>query len=164
MFGRCVERLCLAHGLLPFPVGQWPRPNNAAPSLQPHYRAFDATTGCSAPASRFGTLALAVGAACGLSLHAGGVTRHRFSRSIRKPGRASRRLHAGCRSGRIRASPELIPEEGSPPGSDIAQSAFDISAAVRLRSPLSTVPAEILSRRFRNAHHHGFCPQQLAVA
>jgi hypothetical protein len=23
---------------------------------------------------------------------------------------------------------------------------------------------EILSRRFRNAHHHGFCPQQLAVA
>ena len=98
MFGRCVERLCLAHGLLPFPVGQWPRPNNAAPSLQPHYRAFDATTGCSAPAPRFGTLALAVGAACGLSLHAGGVTRHRFSRSIRKPGRASRRLHAGAKA------------------------------------------------------------------
>ena len=115
-----LERLCLAHGLLPFPVGQWPRPNNAAPSLQPHYRAFDATTGCSAPAPRFGTLALAVGAACGLSLHVVGVTRHRFSRSIRKPGRASRRLHAGCRSGSIRASPELIPEDGSPPGSDIA--------------------------------------------
>src|SRR5215469_4679761 len=49
MFGRCLERLCLVHGLLPFPVGQWPRPNNAAPSLQPHYRAFDATMGCSAP-------------------------------------------------------------------------------------------------------------------
>ena len=47
------------------------------------------------------------------------VTKHRFSRSIRKPGRASRRLHAGCRSGSIRASPELIPKEGSPPGSDI---------------------------------------------
>src|SRR5262252_10191458 len=44
----------------------------------------------------------------------------RFSRSVRKPGRASRRLHAGCRSGSLRASPELIPEEGSPPGSDIA--------------------------------------------
>ena len=79
-----------------------------------------ATTGCSAPAPRFGTLALAVGAACALSLHVVSVTRHRFSRSIRKPGRASRRLHAGCRSGSIRASPELIPEEGSPPGSDIA--------------------------------------------
>src|SRR5215471_3994983 len=64
-----LERLCLVHRLLLFPVGQWPRPNNAAPSLQPHYRAFDATTGCSAPAPRFGTLALAVGAACGLSLH-----------------------------------------------------------------------------------------------
>src|SRR6516162_8127715 len=88
---------------------------HATPSLQPHYRAFDATAGCSAPAPRFGTLALAVGAACGLSLHARSVTRHRFSRSVRKPGRASRRLHAGCRSGRIRASPELIPEEGSPP-------------------------------------------------
>src|SRR5262249_19530615 len=64
-----LERLCLVHRLLLFPVGQWPRPNNAAPSLQPHYRAFDATTGCSAPAPRFGTLALAVGAACGLSFH-----------------------------------------------------------------------------------------------
>jgi hypothetical protein len=48
------------------------------------------------------------------------VTQHRFSRSVRKPGRASRRLYAGCRSSSIRASPELIPEEGSPPGSDIA--------------------------------------------
>jgi hypothetical protein len=26
----------------------------------------------------------------------------------------------------------------------------------RLRSPLSTVPAEIISRRFRNVHHHRF--------
>src|SRR5215472_7436894 len=115
-----IERLCLVHRLLLLPVGQWARPNNAAPSLQPHYRAFDATTGCSAPAPRFGTLALAVGAACGLSLHVIGVTKQRFARSIRKPGRASRRLHAGCCSGSIRASPELIPEEGSPPGSDIA--------------------------------------------
>jgi hypothetical protein len=31
------------------------------------------------------------------------------------------------------ASPELIPEEGSPPGFGIAQTAFDTSAAVRLR-------------------------------
>ena len=36
-----VERLCLVHGLLPAPpVGPWPRLNNAAPSLQPHYRTF----------------------------------------------------------------------------------------------------------------------------
>jgi hypothetical protein len=45
--------------------------NNAAPSLQPHYRAFVTTTGCSVPALRLGTLALAVGAACGLSLNIG---------------------------------------------------------------------------------------------
>ena len=44
----------------------------------------------------------------------------RFSRSVQEPGRASRRLHAGCRSGRLRASPELVPQEGSPPGFDIA--------------------------------------------
>src|SRR5262249_57746129 len=52
-------------------VGQWPWLNNAAPSLQLHYRAFVTTTGCSASALRFGTLALAVGAACGLSLGIG---------------------------------------------------------------------------------------------
>src|SRR5262249_55718829 len=97
---RDLERLCLVHGLLPFPVGQWPRPNNAAPSLQPHYRAFHATTGCSAPALRIGTLALAVGAACGFSLHAISVTEHRFSRSVRKPGRVSTLLEmTSARSG-----------------------------------------------------------------
>src|SRR5215469_2827866 len=69
MFDRCLNGFASSTGSSCFPVGQWPRPNNAAPSLQPHYRAFDATTGCSAPAPRFGTLALAVGAACGLSLH-----------------------------------------------------------------------------------------------
>ena len=41
-----VERLYLAHGLLPLPVGLWPRLNNAAPSLQPHYRTLITTTGC----------------------------------------------------------------------------------------------------------------------
>jgi hypothetical protein len=35
--------------------------------------------GCSAPTLCFGTLALAVGAACRLSLHAIGVTERRFS-------------------------------------------------------------------------------------
>jgi len=44
---------------------------------------------------------------------------HRFSRSIQEPGGASRRLHAGCRSGRLQGSPELIPEEVPPPGFDI---------------------------------------------
>src|SRR5580704_11664039 len=58
-----VERLCLVHGLLPSPVGPRARLNNAAPSVQPHYRAFIPTTSCSAPVPRFGTLVLAVCAA-----------------------------------------------------------------------------------------------------
>src|SRR6202008_1206407 len=60
---RDVERLCLVRGLLPSPVGPWPRLNNAAPSVQLHYRAFIPTTSCSAPVLRFGTLVLAVCAA-----------------------------------------------------------------------------------------------------
>src|SRR5262249_5096845 len=40
----------------------------------------------------------------------------RFSRSVREPDCASRRLHAGCRLGSLRTSPKLIPEDGSTPG------------------------------------------------
>ena len=43
----------------------------------------------------------------------------RFSRSVQEPGRASRCLHAGCRSVGIRTSTELIPKVGSTLGSDI---------------------------------------------
>src|ERR1019366_4719128 len=43
----------------------------------------------------------------------------RFSRSLQEPGRASRRLHAGCRSVSIRISTELIPKDGSTLGFDI---------------------------------------------
>src|SRR3990172_3559682 len=93
-------------------VGQWPRLNNAAPSLRLHYRAFNATTDCSAPALRVGTLALAVGAACDLSLGIGVqvLTFHTKAWSSFAP--------STCRMplGPYQASPELIPEEGSPPG------------------------------------------------
>jgi hypothetical protein len=52
-------------------VGPWPRLNNAAPSVQPHYRAFVPTTSHSAPVLRIGTLVLAVLAACDFSLYIG---------------------------------------------------------------------------------------------
>src|SRR5262245_14618704 len=68
----------------------------------------------------------------------------RFSRSVPEPGRASRRLHAGCRPVGIRTSSELIPGGVPAPGFDIVYGNFDASAAVRLRSPLSTVPAGII--------------------
>ena len=63
------------------------------PSLQPHYRTFT-TTRQSAPLRRIGTFGLAVGAACAFPL----ASPARFSRSVPEPDRASRCLHAGCRS------------------------------------------------------------------
>src|SRR5258705_6507569 len=39
----------------------------------------------------------------------------RFSRSVRKPGRASRRLHAGCRSDSLRHPPSSSRRKGHPP-------------------------------------------------
>jgi hypothetical protein len=44
----------------------------------------------------------------------------RFSRSVPEPDRASRCLYAGCRSVGIRTSSELVPQEGSARGFDIA--------------------------------------------
>ena len=52
-------------------VGRWSRLNNAAPSVQLHYRAFVPTTSHSAPLLRIGTLVLAVLAACDFSLYIG---------------------------------------------------------------------------------------------
>src|ERR1700722_4267496 len=53
----------LATELLPLPVGSGSQLNNAAPSIQLHYRTFHSTTSCSAPVPRIGTLILAVLAA-----------------------------------------------------------------------------------------------------
>src|SRR3954471_4831532 len=47
------------------------RPNNAAPSVRPHYKAFIPTTGCSAPVPRFGTRTLTVTDRLGFSLDIG---------------------------------------------------------------------------------------------
>ncbi len=51
MFGplKCINDFASATKRLPLPVGSEPRPNNAAPSVQPHYRAFIPTTSRSAP-------------------------------------------------------------------------------------------------------------------
>ncbi len=73
---KCINGLASATKLLPLPVGSEPGLNNAAPSVQPHYRAFIPTTGCSAPVLRIGTLILAVVAACDLSLGIGTTGSH----------------------------------------------------------------------------------------
>src|SRR5687768_419418 len=54
--------LAVTAGFLPLQVDPGIGPDKAAPSVQPHYRAFIPTTDCSAPVPRLGTLAL-VGAA-----------------------------------------------------------------------------------------------------
>jgi hypothetical protein len=61
---------------LPLPVDLRPELNNATPSLQPHYRAFVTTTGCSAPVPRIGTLILAGASCLDVSLRIGATGSH----------------------------------------------------------------------------------------
>ncbi len=65
---------------------------------------------------RFGTLALAVVAACGFSLGIGTTGSHVPYKSLVEL-RATYMPDAARPN--FRTAPELIPEEGSPPGSDI---------------------------------------------
>ena len=58
------------------PVDLRPELNNATPSLQPHYRAFVTTTGCSAPVPRIGTLILAGASCLDVSLRIGATGSH----------------------------------------------------------------------------------------
>jgi hypothetical protein len=55
-----LKRLCFVHRFLPrvSVVDQFSKPDDTAPLLHPHYRGFCATTGCSAPIPRIGTLIL----------------------------------------------------------------------------------------------------------
>src|SRR5271154_4478696 len=79
---------------------------------------------------------------------------NRFSRSIRKPGRASRRLHAGCRSGRLRHLPNCSQGKGHPP---VLTSPNPLStlhrrfACARLSRPCRL---DFLPRLDCYAHHH----------
>ena len=95
---------------------------------------------CSAPVLRIGTLILAVCATwmSPLASERQVLTfRTRAWLSFAPP---------TCRMalGQYQASPKLISEEGSASSFAIAYSLFDTSSAVCLRSPLSTVPAEII--------------------
>jgi len=86
-------------------VGDLRQPDNAAPSLHPHYKGFSTTTGSSAPRYGIGILPHGVGH---LSFPFASATR--FSRSIPKPVLSSCRLYAGCHQGRKQVSPRLILE------------------------------------------------------
>ena len=77
-----------------------------------------------------------------LPLHRG----DRFSRSVQEPDPASRRLHAGCRSGSLQDSPRTCPGRKSHPQFRHRLWNFDTSSAVCFRSPLRTPPDGMLSR------------------
>jgi hypothetical protein len=85
-------------------------------------------------------------------------------------------LHSKECHARQHHEPARAPEKSIEPGhalhsARVQSNRVSASAAlrrnsyfVRLRSPLSITPDGIMSRLFRNVHHHGFWPQQLAVA
>ena len=124
-----------------------------------HYRAFDATTGCSAPAPRFGTLDL-VGAAWSSPLASERQVLTFLTRAWLSFAPPTCRMPLGQASGFSRADPggRVPPVSTSPNPLATLHRRF---ACARLSRPC--LPKS-LSRRFRNAHHHGFCPQQRAGA
>ena len=96
----------LSTGFLPSPVDPRPERNNAAPSLQLHYRTFITTTSCPAPVPRIGTLVLMGATHLDFSLRIEATGSHVPCKS---PVQSSRRLHAGCRLGRNQGTPRLVP-------------------------------------------------------
>ncbi len=102
-------------------VDPWPRLNNAAPSVRPHYRAFLPTTDCSAPVPRIGTLALAGISRLDVSLHIG-------TTGSRVPQKSLIRIHAASKPDAARAGlqapPALIPEATTIPLVSTSSSEF----------------------------------------
>src|SRR5262245_10466799 len=91
--------LALSMRVLPLPVALWPEQNNATPSLQPHYRTFITTTGCSAPVPRIGTLTLIGSTSLHFSLSIGATGSRVPHRSLVQGHAASRRMPPGQQSG-----------------------------------------------------------------
>ena len=124
------------------PVGLWPRLNNAAPSLQPHYRTFITTTGCSAPVPRIGTLVLSVSAdwtsplASGRQVPAFHI--EAWFRVTPPPCRMPPEQKSGI--------PQTRPRLTNSPWFRHRLVLFDPSSAVRSRSSLQTLPDGIKSR------------------
>src|SRR5208337_3227197 len=92
--------------VLPSPVDLTPEFNNATPSLQPYYRTFLTTTGCSAPVPCIGTLTLIGSAYLDFSLNIRAT-------GSRVPHRSLDQSHAAFMPdaawAEIRPSPRLVP-------------------------------------------------------
>lgn len=96
----------LSTRILPSPVVLAPELNNATPSLQPHYRTFNTTTGCSVPVPRIGNLTLTGTSCLGFSLNIGAT-------GSRVPHESLIRRHAAFMPDAIwaviRSPPRLVP-------------------------------------------------------
>ena len=111
------KRLCLGHRAPPATGWLWVAAEHCSPfgpvplqNLPPSYELLRPcaphrySDPCGLSSLRFEPLGR-------LPLHRG----DRFSRSIREPDPASRRLHAGCRSGGLQDSPRTDPGSSTPP-------------------------------------------------
>ena len=107
LFSR-VQRngFALAAGLLPSLVGPRSGLNNAAPSLQLHYRAFITTTSCPAPVPRIGTPILAGASHLDRSLRIGATGSHVPCKS---PVQSHAAFMPDAVWAEIRTPPRLIP-------------------------------------------------------
>ena len=98
--------LALSTGFLPSPVDPRPELNNAAPSLQLHYRTFITTTSCPAPVPRIGTPILAGASRLDRSLRIGATGSH-------GPCKSPVQVHAAFMPdavwAAIRTPPRLVP-------------------------------------------------------
>ena len=123
-------------------VGDLRQPDNATPSLHPHYKGFTTTTGSSAPRSGIGILPCGVG-----HLSFSFASETRFSRSIPKPILSSCRLYTGCHWGRKQVTPQFIPELSERPGFDSNLSLTMLHRTVHFRSSSQHLP-DILTMPF----------------
>ena len=128
--------------LLPSPVGRAPRLNTTAPSVQRHYRAFNPTTGCSAPVLRLGTRDLT------------GIARSTSSLSIGATGspvpcKSLIQVHAafepGAAGAGLQISAPTYPRMTTTPGSDP-------------NNTISAVHRRFAFARLPGSHLTGSCP------
>src|SRR5215469_13686119 len=110
------RRACLSHlsSSSCFQLLRYLRPPDPTPSLQPHYRAFLATTSQSVPVPGFSTLASRFAPLVLLPWHPGSGSRS----STQKPVPDSCPLYAGRRPSSLQAPDGLIPVVWTAPGFD----------------------------------------------
>ena len=107
----------LSTRFLPLLVDHGRELSNAAPSVRPHYRAFNPTASCSVPVPRIGTLALMGASHLSVFLGIGATGSH-------VPCKSQPQSHAAFMPDAVRAAirppPGLLPGQRLLPGFDIA--------------------------------------------